>query len=127
MAHIRHIEILKALGFAVDSWDGEYRWYEAPVSTSDLRAIETLPVDDAWLAIDVSTLGLSTDMASKLLAYQIETIRDLRRAAYVEDGLTVEEFINIQLDGNDKAMAAFKAKRANIKLLHPWPAGYKKE
>lgn len=88
------------------------------------KSVQSLPWDDAFLAVDLDEFpldGVSTDQLDALKTFQCNVIRLRRESAYQDeaDGL----FFAAQADGDSQEL--WLAKREEIKNRWPYPGKYR--
>ena len=86
----------------------------------------SLPDEEAaFLGVDLDTIaGFSPDHLTVVKAWQCDLLRKARVAAYVDAGVTPEQWMNADLDGNP-TKASLTVLRNEVKAVLPWPGAYR--
>lgn len=110
-------DLFQRLGWPCYSRDGEIVWQGKTPPAQVIEAITTAgepaeALSNARLIEALDAAGIAT-LEGVVIAF--------RRAEYEAAGLTVTEWLNIQLDGDAAKQAAFLATRAEIKRKFPKP------
>lgn len=64
---------------------------------------------------------ISAEWASIQAILADEAVKEARKKDYEKDGLSFNRFIELIIEEDEAGMAAFRAKRAQIKARHPKP------
>lgn len=111
-----YFDVLTALGYPCDPYNGDYRWRGEIPDGALVAQVESLP--------DNLATFLTTDLTAfpvPLQNWQCGVIRELRRAAYAleSDGL------KFSADFDQTSDDEWRDKVKKIKARYPWPGTYR--